>query len=215
MGTVGTHALLLAHASAGASNLKVSSPENITSGDTIRLDIGSRLETVTVASVGTSGTGGTGLGLMAPLQFSHSANLPFSGRGTGVMFTPATQFAHVSNEPVRSLGSGITLDQPLAHSHGTDAPVVDTAVTNAGYQGSSAPDQWFGGPALSSSGGSMVLSNASGVVADSLNFGRLVDPWLAEGYQGGSGAGQAGCTVPVPAQGRSRSPLPGRDRRGQ
>jgi hypothetical protein len=208
VGTPGTQARLVADASAGATNLKVSSTANITAGDTIRLDIGSRLENVTVASVGTSGAGGTGLGLTAPLKFSHSANLPFTGRGTGVTFTPATRFAHVSNEPVRPLGSGITLDQPLAHSYAMDAPVVDTAVTNAGYQGSPAPDQWFGGPALSSSGGSMVLRNANGVVADSLNFGGLVDPWLAEGYQGRSGAGQAGCTVPVPAQGRSAARYP-------
>ncbi|HEY5179280.1 MAG TPA: arabinofuranosidase catalytic domain-containing protein [Dermatophilaceae bacterium] len=208
VGTAGTQARLSAAAPAGATNIKVSSTANISAGDTIRLDIGTRIESVTITAVGTSGAGGTGLTLASPLKFAHSSNLPFSDRGTGVSFTPATKFAHSSNEPVPPLGSGITLDQPLAHSHGTDAPVVDTAVTNAGYQGTPAPDQWFGGPALSSSGGSMVLSNARGVVADSLNFGRLVDPWLAEGYQGRSGAGQAGCTVPVPAQGSSAARYP-------
>jgi hypothetical protein len=44
----------------------------------------------------------------------------------------------------------------------------------------------------------MVLRDAAGLVVDSLNYGLLVDPWAAEGYQGRSGAGQAGCRVPTP-----------------
>jgi non-reducing end alpha-L-arabinofuranosidase len=53
----------------------------------------------------------------------------------------------------------------------------------------------------------MVLRDPHGVVADSLNYGSLVDPWLAEGYQGKSGAGQAGCMVTPPgtATGAGRS----------
>jgi hypothetical protein len=46
--------------------------------------------------------------------------------------------------------------------------------------------------------GSMVLRDASGVVADSLNYGSLVDPWAAEGYQAASGAEQSGCYAPAP-----------------
>jgi hypothetical protein len=60
------------------------------------------------------------------------------------------------------------------------------------------PLLWFGGPALSTSAGSMVLSNAQGVASDSLNYGALVDPWLAEGYQGKSGTGRDGCFVAAP-----------------
>jgi hypothetical protein len=44
----------------------------------------------------------------------------------------------------------------------------------------------------------VVLRDASGLVADSLNYGNLVDPWAAEGYQGKSGSGQSGCRVPSP-----------------
>ena len=36
--------------------------------------------------------------------------------------------------------------------------------------------------------GSMVLRDASGLVVDSLNYGGLVDPWAAEGYQATSGS---------------------------
>src|SRR5207248_3099362 len=78
-------------------------------------------------------------------------------------------------------------------------------------QGTPVPNQWFGGPALSSSGvnfagaavsneaGSMVLRDAAGLVVDSLNYGLLVDPWGAEGYQAISGAGQGGCRVISPS----------------
>jgi len=44
----------------------------------------------------------------------------------------------------------------------------------------------------------MVLRDARGLVADSLNYGAIVDPPAAEGYQGASGAGQAGCFAPTP-----------------
>ncbi len=37
----------------------------------------------------------------------------------------------------------------------------------------------------------MVLRDAAGLVVDSLNYGLLVDPWAAEGYQGVSGSGQS------------------------
>src|SRR6185437_8013537 len=52
------------------------------------------------------------------------------------------------------------------------------------------------------SAGNMVLRDASGMVVDSLNYGGLVDPWGAEGYQAESGAGQGGCSVPSPSAGR-------------
>jgi hypothetical protein len=208
VGTPGTQARLAAAAPAGSTNIKVTSTSNITAGDTIRLDIGPKIETVTIASVGTSGAGGTGLTLTAPLKFDHASNLPFSDRGTGVTFSPATRFAHSSNEPVQPLDSTIALNKPLDSSHAINTPVLDAAVTNAGYQGPPAPDQWFGGPVLSTSAGNMVLRDAHGLVVDSLNYGSLVDPWAAEGYQGTSGTGQSGCIAPAPGPGRSdiRSP---------
>jgi hypothetical protein len=153
---------------------------------------------------------GTGLDLASPLKFSHAANLPFSDRGTGITFEPATTMAHISNEPVQALGTGIALDSPLAHEHPIDAVVRDSSVTTAGYQGTPEPNQWFGGPELAATvpyfnfmitrrEGSMVLRDAGGHVVDSLNYGGLVDPWLAEGYQGKSGPELNGCYVTAPA----------------
>lgn len=285
VGKPGTQAYLAADAPAGSTNIKVTSVENISVGDKIRLDIdsaGHGIETVTVTRIGTaadrtalstdvsagathvevrsakglavddritvgtpanrqtvtisaitaSGPGsaqldftpalvhahghgeevvepGTGLDLAAPLKFKHAANLPFSDRGTGISFQPATAFAHLSNEPIQPLGTGIALDRPLMSSYAIHAVVRDAAVKTAGYQGSPTPNQWFGGPTLSTKvpffdrtislrAGSIVLRNAAGLVVDSLNYGELVDPWAAEGYQGKSGSGQEGCYVTTP-----------------
>ena len=152
---------------------------------------------------------GTGLDIAAPLRFNHAANLPFSDRGTGITFSPATRYPHLSDEPVQALGSGITLDRPLAKSHAIHAVLRDDKVTTAGYQGSPRPDQWFGGPEMvtrSLSFGrmvtvrqaSMILRDASGQIVDTMNYGGLVDPWVAKGDQSESGMQSEGCFVPTP-----------------
>lgn len=218
VGKPGTQAWLSMDAKAGDTNIKVSSVENISVGDKIRLDIDSKghgIETVTVKRVGTksvrstfdaplkpSEDAGTGLELEAPLKFNHASNMPFSVKGTGISFEPATAFAHSSNEPVLPLSFSIKLDQPLVNSYDIDAVVSDKKVTTDGYQGTAVPNQYFGGPALSGSAGNMVLRDAAGNVVDGLNYGGLVDPWLAEGYQAASGANSSGCYVQTPSAGR-------------
>jgi hypothetical protein len=224
VGTAAVRATLSADASAGATHVLLrtrgSAPASAV-GEQVTVGSPANQETVTVTSVGASGpdgTGvdftpalarahlareeavlhGTGLDLAAPLRFAHAANIPFSARGTGISFEPATAFPHSSNEPVLPLGMSISLDRPLEGGHGIDAVVRDEGVTTAGYQGTPAPDQWFGGPALDSRAGTMVLRDAAGQVVDSQNYGGLVDPWAAEGYQRTSGAGESGCSVPVP-----------------
>lgn len=211
VGKPGTQGWLSMDAKAGTKNIKVSPIDNISAGDKIRLDINSKghgAEWVTVSKVGTGSVrntfrgpllaeedAGTGLDLVEKLKYNHSSNLPFSCRGTGITFEPATSFDHFSNEPVLPLGSGIVLDQPLEMDHDIDAVIRDAKVMTAGYQGSMTPDQWFGGPALSSRAGNMVLRDAAGNVVDGLNYGLIVDPWAAEGYQLTSGANESGCRV--------------------
>ena len=46
----------------------------------------------------------------------------------------------------------------------------------------------------------MVLRDAAGLVVDSLNYGGLVDPWAAEGYQGTPEPGKSGCYVTAPGE---------------
>ena len=232
VGTAANKTNLSAPASAGATRISVRRAEGFAVGDKITVGTPASQEAVTVTAVGSQGldgaaidvtpalarphvasewvvSPGTGLDLAAPLRFHHAANLPFSDRGTGVSFQPATAFAHASNEPVQALGAGITLDRPLGNDHRVHTAVRDEAVTTAGYQGTPAPNQWFGGPELTTRSpqfghsmtveeGSMVLRDASGVVADSLNYGGLVDPWAAEGNQAASGAQLSGCYVPAP-----------------
>ncbi len=111
---------------------------------------------------------------------------------------------------MQPLGTGITLDGPLTSAHATNAYVRDAAVTTAGYQGTKAPNQWFGGPTFSTSAGAIVIADAAGNVSDSVNYGLLVDPWSAEGYQGTSPG--SGCKAAVPAStgtnGRSMARFP-------
>ena len=214
VGKPGTQAWLSADAKPGDKNIKVSSVANISVGDKIRLDIGSKghgIETVTVTHVGTQSVrstsrgplkatedAGTGLDLAEPLKFYHSSNIPFSCWGTGISFEPASAFAHSSNEPVLPLGTGITLEKPLKKDHSIDAVVQDPKATTAGYQGTPAPNLLFGGPALSSLAGNMVLRDVAGNVVDGLNYGAIVDPWAAEGYQATSGTGEFGNFAPSP-----------------
>jgi len=214
VGKPGTQGFLSMDAKAGDTNIKVHPIGDISVGDKIRLDVASEghgIEWVTVTKVGTQSVRntfngpladnedpGTGLDLAEPLKFNHSSNLPFACNGTGITFEPATAFDYSSNEPVLPLGTGITLDQPLNNDHEINSVIRNEKVTSAGYQGTPAPDQWFGGPALSPSAGNMVLRDAAGNVVDGLNYGLIVDPWSAEGYMAASGAGQTGCKAPSP-----------------
>ncbi len=151
VGKEGTQAWLSMDAKAGDTNIKVSSVQNITAGDKIRLDIDSEehgIEWVTVKSVGTQSARstfdgplrededpGTGLELEEPLKFDHASNMPFSAKGTGITFEPATAFDHSSNEPVLALNTSITFDQPLSNDHEIDAVVMDAKGNNRRISG--------------------------------------------------------------------------------
>ncbi|MBS1804628.1 MAG: lamin tail domain-containing protein [Acidobacteria bacterium] len=232
VGTEAKHTNLSAGAGAGATNIKVRNVGKFAVGEKITVGTPVSRETVTISAVGSGGkngsgidfspalgkvhgidelveTPGTGLELEEPLKFAHAGNLPFADRGTGISFEPATAFEHKSNEPVLALGSGITLDRPLAKAHDVDAAVRDEAVKGAGYQGTTKPHQWFGGPELTAHvpyfdrivarrEGSIVLRDAAGMVVDSLNYGALTDPWAGEGYQAVSGTDESGCHTPAP-----------------
>ena len=223
-----TSTALQADASAGATSINTHSANGAAVGDEVIIGNPAHQDKATITAVRTNGVDftpalpyahaegqevrfpGTGLDLAAPLRFNHSANLPFSTRGTGISFRPATAFAHMSNEPIQALGSGIKLDSPLKHDHPINTAMRDPSVASAGYQGKPEPNQWFGGPALtirdallgridvSIRAGSIVLRDASGLIVDSLNYGGLVDPWTAKGYQAASGPDQGGCYVLAP-----------------
>ena len=209
VGKPGTQGYLSVDAKPGDTNIKVSSTANISVGDKIRLDIASQghgIETVTVTAVGTPSARntlngalrpdedpGTGLDIAEPLQYFHSYNMPYSVNGTGISFEPATKFAHYSNEPVLALCFSIELNEPLKASYPINEAVL---AGTGGFQGKA--DLVFGGPALSESAGNITLRDAKGNIADALNYGLVVDPWLAEGYQADSGLEEDGNFVKVP-----------------
>ncbi len=237
VGTQSIRTTLSANADAGATNIRVRGVNGFSVGEKIILGTPANQKTYAITAIGTQGRNGTsvdfapafaeahsngedvvspgtGLDLASPLRFNHAANLPFSDQGTGISFKPATAFARSSNEPVQALGTGITLDSPLVKVHAIDAVVRDAQVTTAGYQGTPEPNQWFGGPALSTSAGNMVLRDTAGLVVDSLNYGGLVDPWAAEGYQATSGAENNGCYAPTPGSASGEGTSAGRFRDG-
>lgn len=228
-GKAGTQTSLLDDVKAGDSRIRVAANSNVSVGDTLTVGTGGLKETVAVKSIlsvsaapaggeGSGGgaranrggtvTGGT-VELAGPLAFDHQAGVDVSCVGTGIRFSPATKFPHKSGDAIQALGSGVTLDAPLGRSHAQGAPIINLLAKGAGYQGSAAPDQWFG-DALSSSAGSIALMDASGrVVVDGMVYGSqqssssangtITSPEIAtlEGDQR-----QGGCIVVVPASGR-------------
>ena len=215
IGKPGTQAWLAADTKPGDTNIKVSSVANISPGDKIRLGYDTKdhgVEWVTVKSVGTQSNfnpnypertpnkdPGAGLELVEPLKYHHSINTPYSCNGTGVTIESATTVAHLSNEPVIPLGTGITLDKPLDNNQ-----EIHVAVNLPSAAPAVKANQLFGGPAIGGTG-TMVLRDASGIVADSLNYGGQsghVDPWAGEGYQGNVGGRRDGCNAPGIGGGR-------------
>jgi hypothetical protein len=209
VGKAATQTTLSAPAAAGANSIKVAADSNMTAGDTLTMGTGGRKELVKIKSVGDAGASGAGVDLAAPLQLDHAAGVDVSDAGTGISFSPATSFPHVSGDALEALGSGITLASPLAKAHAYGAAVVNPVATPEGYQGTPAPNLWFGG-ALSTSAGSIALMDASGaVVVDAVVYGSqqssssgngtIASPELAtlEADQG-----KGGCIVVAPSAGR-------------
>ena len=121
-----------------------------------------------------------------------------------------------ATSPCRRSAAASRLDQPLDRSHAIDEPVSRRASRPRATR-APAPNQWFGGPALSTIAGSMALRDAAGLVADSLNYGNPGRPVARRGLPGAGRAPGSGCTVAAPGTSpvqRAR-PLPGRHRHRQ
>jgi len=220
VGKAATQTTLAAETKAGETNIKIAANSNMTVGDMLTVGTGARKELVrvkriinTVAAPARGGFGQGGLSgnspgeveLTAPLKFDHISGVDVSDVGTGISFSPATRFAHKSGDAVQALGSGITLESSLEKSHEVGAAVINSLATSVGYQGSATPNQWYGTP-LSTTAGSVVLMDASGVaVVDAMVYGSrqsnssangtITSPEIAilEGDQS-----QGGCIVVVP-----------------
>lgn len=214
VGKAATQANLSVAAKAGDSMIKMTDNSALTIGDMLSINTGARTENVKVKRIvtvytapargATPGAGGE-VELEAPLKYSHMTDVDVYGPGTGIKFLPALRYAHQSGDAVQALGSGIQLKNKLVKNHAAGEALISKAVTAAGYQGTQAPDQWFGYP-LSASAGSIELINASGAIlvdgivygsqqSNSSANGTIASPHVAtlEGEQG-----QGGCIVVLP-----------------
>ena len=198
VGKPGTQTTLTADASAGATAIKIAAASSITPGDTLTIGTGAHKETVRVTNVGSAQ-----VGVAAPLKFDHANGIDVSDLGTGIVFSPATRFAHSAGQALQALGSGVVLDRPLMRSHPIGSAVINKEVS-AGYQGTSAPNQWFG-TVLSAGSGSVVLKDVSGnAIVDAIVYtsqqsnssgnGVIPSPELATLV---SGQDKGGCIVPA------------------
>ncbi len=158
VGTPATTTTLAAAGAIGATNIKVASVAGLSAGDQLVID---SIENVTIASVGTAGSAGTGVTLTSALQFSHSnaaslvdvsqegSGLTLTGPlqynhsafaslidyGTGVSFTPALTLNHPLSSAVQALGSGVTLTAALGNSHAWGASVFPSVVASPATTG--------------------------------------------------------------------------------
>jgi len=187
VGKPATQTKLAVAAKAGDTTLKMNSTINLTVGDILTVNTGSRKEIVEVKRIIHAATepprGGSleltfnriqgEVELTAPLKMDHMLAVDVSCHGTGISFTPATRVAYYSGDAVQALGSGIRLDRALLSDHEMGTPVVNPAVKTTGYQYEDTPNQWFGWPlSTSMAGGSIALMDATGkVVVDAMVFG--------------------------------------------
>jgi beta-glucosidase len=139
VGTAAATATTLAAASnVGDTNIKVASVTGMTAGHMIRVDTGSNMEIGTITVVGTSGSGGTGITLAAPLTLAHASGAGAQDLGTGVNLVAPLAQAHAIGAGAQDLGTGITLTAPLTLAHAIGAAIqgLGTGITLSAPLGS-------------------------------------------------------------------------------
>ena len=123
---------LAAPASAGATNVKVSSVAGYSVGATINVDIGAEaLESREIAAVGTAGAGGTGITLTEPLAAAHASGASVSGSG------PATQ-------PGIAVTPRMIARLELTYADGTQESIVSDRQWRTA-RGPTVTDNWYAG----------------------------------------------------------------------
>jgi hypothetical protein len=113
-----TATTLAAAANAGDTNIKVASVTNMVAGEAISVDSGGSIEYGTIQTVGTAGSGGTGVTLTAPLTSGHASGVAARDLGSGVTLTAALGKAHAVGAGILDVSTGgITLTAPLTSAH--------------------------------------------------------------------------------------------------
>lgn len=119
-----TATTLAAASSAGDTNIKVTSVSNMVAGEAISVDSGANVEYRTIQTVGTAGSGGTGVTLTAALTNAHASGAAARDLGSGVTLTAALGKAHALAAPVLDISTGgVTLAAPLTGAHSIGSTV--------------------------------------------------------------------------------------------
>ena len=188
VGKAATQTSLSTEAKVGETILKVAANANMTVGDVLTINTGTRKELVKIkrilkvgkppvrsefgqpiqaVSIGEAGE----VELERPLRLTHMAGVDVSDTGTGISFLPATRYAHKSGDAIQALGSGITIESALSKHHKVGAPVLGKQITSVGYQGEVAPNLWYGAPLSVSAGSIALMDKSRKVVVDALVYG--------------------------------------------
>jgi M6 family metalloprotease-like protein len=102
----GAASVLAAASAAGATNIKYANTlalQGLAVGDALHIGFDDRLEIRTIAVVGTPGSGGTGIDLDTPLEFSHAQNTILRDMTTSAITSvPADTFVNTCNRNYRT-----------------------------------------------------------------------------------------------------------------
>ena len=110
--SVGGSTTLSAPANPGDTNVKVASVTGFVAGQQITIDIGTIAETRTIASVGTSGAGGTGVTLTSAISTYHQSGQPVAAAGPSITTLAAASAAGATNIKVQSV-TGFAVGQTV------------------------------------------------------------------------------------------------------
>lgn len=129
---------LAAASAVGDTNVKVASVTNLGAGQPFFIDTGQSLETGQIASVGTAGSGGTGVTLTAPLTRAHASGVSFNiDQGQPVGFTGDTleHLNFFASGAPHGLGGETAPTQELLRALELPAQYTSLLVSNSSYLG--------------------------------------------------------------------------------
>ena len=153
------NAILGAITPAGVTNIKVASVTGFSAGQSITIDTGASLETVTIGTVGTAGAAGTGLTLVAPTTLAHNGAVSIAA----VVAPIGATNVKVSSVTRLTVGDTVYID--------TGANVEAVVLTAVGTAGATGTGITFT-PALTilHAPGTVVVDRGTGITVSALTL---------------------------------------------
>ncbi len=138
--TTGPSTTMSAASALGATNIKVASVTGLAAGHTLNIGFDDRLETRLITTVGTSGSGGTGVTVDSPLTFAHAQNSLVRDMTATPINVNANAFVHTCNGSQRT----DTLVAWADHVSAAERAAIDNTFYVAAGQDESGTWQEFG-----------------------------------------------------------------------